>query len=202
MLWWRIRLVERNNHWWVQWCVTHVIGIENSGVFKMSVIHVVLNGYFPCHQLLLSAVTLNEHVSPPLFSSLFLPLSSADAFTSRVLRVLLRDVKLGETVSYKRLAEMAGNPRAVRAVGGAMRRNPVSVADVDWQASLQLTSSGLIGEVISSYVLFYVSDGMNFVCRHKLKLPQSQISPFWTEENLTSRTGDSVTCLTVFNVEL
>lgn len=53
------------------------------------------------------------------------------AFTSRVLHVLLRDVKLGETVSYKRLAEMAGNPRAVRAVGGAMRRNPVSVADSD-----------------------------------------------------------------------
>uniref|UniRef100_A0A3Q3JYY0 Methylated-DNA--protein-cysteine methyltransferase n=1 Tax=Monopterus albus TaxID=43700 RepID=A0A3Q3JYY0_MONAL len=49
----------------------------------------------------------------------------ADAFTSRVLHVLLRDVKFGETVSYKRLAEMAGNPRAVRAVGGAMRRNPV-----------------------------------------------------------------------------
>ncbi|XP_054886072.1 methylated-DNA--protein-cysteine methyltransferase isoform X3 [Poeciliopsis prolifica] len=53
------------------------------------------------------------------------PALQGDAFTSRVLQVLLRDVKFGETVSYKRLAEMAGNPRAVRAVGGAMRRNPV-----------------------------------------------------------------------------
>ncbi|XP_072293405.1 methylated-DNA--protein-cysteine methyltransferase isoform X3 [Eucyclogobius newberryi] len=53
------------------------------------------------------------------------PALQGDAFTSRVLHTLLRDVKLGETVSYKRLAEMAGNPRAVRAVGGAMRRNPV-----------------------------------------------------------------------------
>ncbi|XP_010782460.1 methylated-DNA--protein-cysteine methyltransferase isoform X3 [Notothenia coriiceps] len=44
---------------------------------------------------------------------------------SRVLQVLLRDVKFGETVSYKRLAEMAGTPRAAQAVGGAMRRNPV-----------------------------------------------------------------------------
>ncbi|XP_054886070.1 methylated-DNA--protein-cysteine methyltransferase isoform X1 [Poeciliopsis prolifica] len=52
------------------------------------------------------------------------PALQGDAFTSRVLQVLLRDVKFGETVSYKRLAEMAGNPRAVRAVGGAMRRNP------------------------------------------------------------------------------
>ncbi|XP_054653802.1 methylated-DNA--protein-cysteine methyltransferase isoform X2 [Dunckerocampus dactyliophorus] len=49
----------------------------------------------------------------------------ADTFTSRVLHVLLRDVKIGETVSYKRLAEMAGNPGAARAVGGAMRRNPI-----------------------------------------------------------------------------
>jgi O6-methylguanine-DNA--protein-cysteine methyltransferase len=55
----------------------------------------------------------------------------ADSFTSRVLQTLVRDVKVGETVSYKRLAEMAGNPRAVRAVGGAMRRNPVSRALFD-----------------------------------------------------------------------
>ncbi|XP_051578964.1 methylated-DNA--protein-cysteine methyltransferase isoform X2 [Myxocyprinus asiaticus] len=32
---------------------------------------------------------------------------------------------LGKTVSYKQLAEMSGNPKAVRAVGGAMRRNPI-----------------------------------------------------------------------------
>ncbi|XP_078129524.1 methylated-DNA--protein-cysteine methyltransferase-like isoform X2 [Sander vitreus] len=53
------------------------------------------------------------------------PALQGDAFTSRVLQILLRDVKFGETVSYKRLAEMAGNPRAARAVGGAMRKNPV-----------------------------------------------------------------------------
>ncbi|KAM8852091.1 methylated-DNA--protein-cysteine methyltransferase-like isoform 2-T2 [Synchiropus picturatus] len=53
------------------------------------------------------------------------PALQGDSFTSRVLRLLLRDIKFGETVSYKRLAEMAGNPKAVRAVGGAMRRNPI-----------------------------------------------------------------------------
>lgn len=57
--------------------------------------------------------------------------SMTDTFTSRVLQVLLKDVKFGETVSYKRLAEMAGNPRAVRAVGGAMRKNPVSELMID-----------------------------------------------------------------------
>ncbi|KAG7259159.1 hypothetical protein CRUP_013843, partial [Coryphaenoides rupestris] len=35
-----------------------------------------------------------------------------------------KEVGFGETVSYQRLAQMAGNPRAARAVGGAMRRNP------------------------------------------------------------------------------
>ncbi|XP_053730680.1 methylated-DNA--protein-cysteine methyltransferase isoform X2 [Synchiropus splendidus] len=57
------------------------------------------------------------------------PALQGDSFTSRVLRLLLRDVKFGETVSYKRLAEMAGNPKAVRAVGGAMRRNPLLVQE-------------------------------------------------------------------------
>ncbi|XP_077437328.1 methylated-DNA--protein-cysteine methyltransferase-like isoform X2 [Vanacampus margaritifer] len=59
---------------------------------------------------------------PPAFHH---PALGADTFTSRVLHVLFRDVKIGETVSYKRLAEMAGNPRAARAVGGAMRKNPI-----------------------------------------------------------------------------
>ncbi|XP_061084372.1 methylated-DNA--protein-cysteine methyltransferase isoform X2 [Conger conger] len=53
------------------------------------------------------------------------PLLQEVTFTSRVLQTLVREVKVGETVSYKRLAEMAGNSKAVRAVGGAMRRNPV-----------------------------------------------------------------------------
>ncbi|MGH0133930.1 UNVERIFIED_CONTAM: hypothetical protein FKN15_077966 [Acipenser sinensis] len=50
---------------------------------------------------------------------------ASSTFTSQVLQTLLRDVKFGETVSYKHLAEMAGNSKAVRAVGGAMRKNPV-----------------------------------------------------------------------------
>lgn len=50
----------------------------------------------------------------------------ADSFTRQVLWTLLRDVKFGEAVSYKQLAVLAGNSRAARAVGGAMRSNPVS----------------------------------------------------------------------------
>uniref|UniRef100_A0A8C5WY53 Methylated-DNA--protein-cysteine methyltransferase n=1 Tax=Laticauda laticaudata TaxID=8630 RepID=A0A8C5WY53_LATLA len=47
------------------------------------------------------------------------------SFTRDVLWTLMRDVKFGEAVSYKQLAAMAGHSKAVRAVGGAMRRNPV-----------------------------------------------------------------------------
>lgn len=49
---------------------------------------------------------------------------------------------------------MAGNPRAVRAVGGAMRRNPVSVDDIDWQASFLLTLFSHKGKLIVFYIVF------------------------------------------------
>ena len=39
----------------------------------------------------------------------------------------LREVPLGETVSYGELAARAGNPKAARAVGTACARNPVPV---------------------------------------------------------------------------
>lgn len=39
----------------------------------------------------------------------------------------LRDIPYGETVSYKEIAEKIGNPKAVRAVGGANNKNPISI---------------------------------------------------------------------------
>ena len=55
-------------------------------------------------------------------------LSQVDAaFPRAVYETLQRDVSWGETVSYGELAEMAGRPRAARAVGNAMSRNPVPI---------------------------------------------------------------------------
>jgi methylated-DNA-[protein]-cysteine S-methyltransferase len=55
-------------------------------------------------------------------------LSGIDAgFPRTVYETLRRDVGWGETVSYGELAEMAGRPRAARAVGNAMSRNPVPI---------------------------------------------------------------------------
>uniref|UniRef100_A0A8D2MZE5 Methylated-DNA--protein-cysteine methyltransferase n=1 Tax=Zonotrichia albicollis TaxID=44394 RepID=A0A8D2MZE5_ZONAL len=61
------------------------------------------------------------------FTHSALSLCLADSFTRQVLWTLLNDVKFGEAVSYKQLADLAGNGRAARAVGGAMRSNPIPI---------------------------------------------------------------------------
>ncbi|XP_040847857.1 methylated-DNA--protein-cysteine methyltransferase [Ochotona curzoniae] len=55
------------------------------------------------------------------------PIFQQDSFTRRVLWKLLKAVKFGEVVSYQQLAALAGNAKAARAVGGAMRNNPVPI---------------------------------------------------------------------------
>ncbi|XP_039272778.1 methylated-DNA--protein-cysteine methyltransferase-like [Styela clava] len=50
---------------------------------------------------------------------------SKDNFTGKVLRTLATDVTHGKTVSYAQLAEMCESPKACRAVGQAMRANPI-----------------------------------------------------------------------------
>ncbi|XP_029788646.1 methylated-DNA--protein-cysteine methyltransferase isoform X3 [Suricata suricatta] len=55
------------------------------------------------------------------------PVFQRDSFTRQVLWKLLKVVRLGEVVSYQQLAALAGKPGAARAVGGAMRANPLPV---------------------------------------------------------------------------
>jgi methylated-DNA-[protein]-cysteine S-methyltransferase len=54
-----------------------------------------------------------------------LDLDGVDGFRRTVLETLARAVPWGETVSYGELAVLAGRPRAARAVGSAMRNNPI-----------------------------------------------------------------------------
>src|SRR4051794_13231234 len=49
-----------------------------------------------------------------------LDLDGVDGFRRTVLETLIREVPWGEAVSYGELAELAGKPRAARAVGSAM----------------------------------------------------------------------------------
>ncbi|XP_075699255.1 methylated-DNA--protein-cysteine methyltransferase-like [Rhinoderma darwinii] len=53
------------------------------------------------------------------------PLFQKDSFQKNVLLTLLQNVMMGKTITYKELAELSGNSKAARAVGGAMRNNPV-----------------------------------------------------------------------------
>lgn len=55
-----------------------------------------------------------------------LALSGLTEFQRRVYRAVL-SIPRGSTRSYREVAEMAGYPRAARAVGNAMRRNPFPV---------------------------------------------------------------------------
>lgn len=48
-------------------------------------------------------------------------------FCCKVWKILKDRVKAGETVTYGKLANMAGNPKAARAVGMAMKTNPISI---------------------------------------------------------------------------
>jgi methylated-DNA-[protein]-cysteine S-methyltransferase len=54
-----------------------------------------------------------------------LDLSEVAGFRRTVLDTLVREVPWGEVVSYGELAALAGKPRAARAVGSAMRANPI-----------------------------------------------------------------------------
>ena len=56
---------------------------------------------------------------------LTLDLGEIDGFRRVVLETLAREVPWGEVVSYGELAVIAGRPRAARAVGSAMRNNPI-----------------------------------------------------------------------------
>ena len=63
---------------------------------------------------------------PARFDDLPLDLSGLPPFQRRCLEVL-RSTRPGETLTYGELAARAGSPRAARAAGQAMRRNPLPI---------------------------------------------------------------------------
>ncbi|HMS24848.1 MAG TPA: MGMT family protein [Acidimicrobiia bacterium] len=54
-------------------------------------------------------------------------LNGKDSFRSNIYNALTNEIPSGQTVTYGELAELAGNPKAARAVGTAMRRNPLPI---------------------------------------------------------------------------
>jgi len=62
----------------------------------------------------------------PVVSDFPLDLSAIPPFTARVL-LACQAIPYGRTASYGELATSAGNPKAARAAGQAMRRNPMGI---------------------------------------------------------------------------
>ena len=62
----------------------------------------------------------------PEFHQVPLTLSGGTEFQRAVWHTI-REIPYGETRTYKWLAEQIGNPKAVRAVGGAVGANPISI---------------------------------------------------------------------------
>ena len=56
-----------------------------------------------------------------------LPLAATGTPFQQRVWTALRDIAFGETISYLELARRLGDPKAVRAVGGANGRNPIPV---------------------------------------------------------------------------
>jgi len=62
----------------------------------------------------------------PFTFSVPLDLNQGTVFQQKVWLALL-DIPLGQTVSYQSLAQRIGQPKAVRALGAAVGRNPISI---------------------------------------------------------------------------
>ena len=56
-----------------------------------------------------------------------LPLTAPGTPFQRAVWQALREIRYGSTMSYRQVAEQVGNPKAVRAIGSANSRNPISI---------------------------------------------------------------------------
>ena len=56
-----------------------------------------------------------------------LPIKMVGTTFQRKVWDALTSIKFGETVSYRDIAKKVGNPKAVRAVGAAIGKNPISI---------------------------------------------------------------------------
>lgn len=75
------------------------------------------------------AARLRTHLEgdPQPLGDVPLDLSGVGPFAARVYEVLRSEVGPGQTISYGDLARLAGSPRAARAVGQALAKNPIAL---------------------------------------------------------------------------
>jgi len=77
--------------------------------------------------LLMAATQLKEYFDGDR-KTFDVPISPAGGpFHKKVWRIMIDEIKYGQVTSYSELAQMAGNPKAARAVGMANNRNPIPI---------------------------------------------------------------------------
>ncbi|XP_060237480.1 methylated-DNA--protein-cysteine methyltransferase isoform X2 [Meriones unguiculatus] len=119
------------------------------------------------------------------------PVFQQDSFTRQVLWKLLKVVKFGEMVSYQQLAALAGNPKAARAVGGAMRSNPVPILIPCHRV---ICSNGTIGnysgggQAVKEWLLAHEGIPTGQPAFKDLSLPRTQLKP--SRASTTSKRSD------------
>ena len=79
----------------------------------------------PIFEKVRSALMRYFNGEPESFSNI--PLSPKGTAFQQAIWTALRQIPYGKTVSYGGLAESINNPKAVRAVGGAVGSNPISI---------------------------------------------------------------------------
>lgn len=79
-----------------------------------------------CLPEIAEAVTAYFDGDPGPLQTIVLPLPATPPFY-RTCWKACRRIPAGSTITYAQLADHAGNPRAIRAAGGAMRNNPIPI---------------------------------------------------------------------------
>lgn len=104
-------LDENHDKWenWIKRYVGEALLNRASDPFKQ--VNIQLSAYFSGEQTEFS-------FKYTLFGTLF---------QKQVWEALVEKVPFGETMSYKGIAHAIDNPKAVRAVGGAVNKNPISI---------------------------------------------------------------------------
>ena len=97
------------------WFDTHTTRPDNFGVYQ------------PEHPLLVQAKTQIEEYFSGKRTTFDLPLAPVGTDFQKRVWTALCTIPFGESRAYSELAEQIGRPKAVRAVGAANGRNPISI---------------------------------------------------------------------------
>ncbi len=119
------------------------IGEDDGFITKIAYLSENEKEILPATDTLKKAVSeLGEYFNGQRKEFTFKMKTNGSEYYQKVWDTLFEKVKFSNTISYKDLANLTNNPKAIRAVGSAMRKNPIIIAIPCHRV---LPSSGEIG---------------------------------------------------------